>query len=632
MPASPLRTQVIFIGGHDTVAHKAINNGAAGNFSAGFAPAKQWHDYIGFTQDTAVGTQDLGWVSVNHETVFKDDKLGDGGGMTVFKVRRITVPGGVDSIVVVPQNLSSNGFPNVSTKFFSVDFKGTVGETGMNCGGITNYNDGRVWTAEEWFRTSTSSIFTAQNAAFSAAGSLPMVDSGTSVVGQGVRDTADFTINVPGNPFGFNGQSIKKWQNFNFMVEIDPRTGAAIRKQYNWGRSGWEGGIVAADNRTVYMGDDATPGLFVKFVANTAGDFTSGDLYFHRYNPADPNGLNPNSHWRKISNNNLDTMLNLNNYAKQIGATVFDRVEWVTMDRSTGIVYFTETGNDNVNLSSFPNAVISPHTRAAYRARYQERFGVAFTGNDSLVDAYMKGSNDALRFKDYYGRITKYDPSTGLVSTHLEAGPYFAASPSVANYPSKHLTNPDGLGYMFVGGRHWLVINEDLNGRTFGRTPSEFQSSGNSFCEMFLLDLAIQNPTVNDLVRLAVTPFGAEITGGKASFDGKTLFFNSQHPSKGNPFPYNNSMTLAISGLEGAILGGLLDERPSFNGNSFQVWPNPVARELHLNKAQDVAIYNAQGQRMEVYRNVERIDMFDFTPGVYFIRNAEGQTQKLIVE
>lgn len=264
MPASPLRTQILFVGGIDSVAHKAITNGSVGTFPAGFSPAKQWHDYIGFTQDTALGTQDIGWVSINHETVFKDDKLGDGGGMTVFKVRRVTVPGGVDSIVVVPQNLSSNGFPNVSTKFFSVDFKGTVGETGMNCGGITNYADGRIWTAEEWFRTSNASVNTAQNAAFSAGGSFPMLNSGQSSANQGVRDTTNFVINVPGNPFGFNGQSIPRWQNFNWMVEIDPRTGAAIRKQYNWGRSGWEGGIVAADNRTVYLGDDATPGLFVK--------------------------------------------------------------------------------------------------------------------------------------------------------------------------------------------------------------------------------------------------------------------------------------------------------------------------------------------------------------------------------
>ncbi|NJM93674.1 MAG: hypothetical protein HC842_02545 [Cytophagales bacterium] len=130
MPPSPLRTQILFIGGHDSVAHRAISNGVGGDHEAGFAPAKQWHDYIGFTPDTATGSQDLGWLSVNHETIFRDDKLGDGGGMTSFKIRRVSVADGIDSIVVVPQNLEDEGFPDVSTKFFSVDFKGTVGETG----------------------------------------------------------------------------------------------------------------------------------------------------------------------------------------------------------------------------------------------------------------------------------------------------------------------------------------------------------------------------------------------------------------------------------------------------------------------------------------------------------------------
>lgn len=630
MPPSPLRTQILFIGGHDTVAHTAINH-PGGNFAPGFAKGKQWHDYIGFTQDTAAGTQDLGWLSINHETVFKDDRLGDGGGMTVFKVRRVSVPGpGADSIIVVPQNLSTQGFPNVSTRFFNVDFKNTVGETGMNCGGITSYNDGRIWTAEEWFRTSNNSIRTAQNANFSAAGPLPMLDTGVAASGNGVRDTANFTIT--GTPWAnFNGQTIAKWRNFNWMVEINPRTGKAIRKQYNWGRSGWEGGIVANDNKTVYLGDDATPGLFVKFVATTAGDFTQGDLYFHKYNPNDPNGSNPDSHWRKITNTNLDTMLNFNDYAKQLGATAFDRVEWVTLDRSTGIIYFTETGNDNVNLTSFPNVTINPHMIQAYKTRYQERFGVAFPGNDAQVITNIKGTVDSLRFKDYYGRVLKYNPATGLVTTHIEGGPYRATSPAVASYPSKHLTNPDGLGYMTINGRHFLIINEDLNGRSFGRTPAEFQSSGNDFCEMFLLDLSIQNPTVNDLVRIGMTPFGAEITGAKASFDGKTIFFNSQHPSKNNPFPYNNSMTLAISGWDEAIALGLLDNKVE-KGDVFNIWPNPVARELYLNKIQDVAIYDASGKRLEVFRNVERIDMSGYTTGIYYIRNAEGQTQKLVVE
>ena len=66
------------------------------------------------------------------------------------------------------------------------------------------------------------------------------------------------------------------------MVEIDPIEGVAIRKQYNWGRQPFEGGVVDTDNKTVYLGGDNTPGILTKFVAISAGDFTDGVTYFYK--------------------------------------------------------------------------------------------------------------------------------------------------------------------------------------------------------------------------------------------------------------------------------------------------------------------------------------------------------------
>ena len=157
--------------------------------------------------------------------------------MTAFKVRRDPI---TDLLEIVPQTLSDGR----SGEFFNVDFVNTVGETGMNCGGITSSVDGRIWTAEEWFRSSNGSL------------------------GGQVRDLDPWTINtdIPGN---FAGQTIEKFENFNYMVEIDPKEAVAIRKQYNWGRQPFEGGAIAADNRTVYLGADATPGIFSRFVSDT---------------------------------------------------------------------------------------------------------------------------------------------------------------------------------------------------------------------------------------------------------------------------------------------------------------------------------------------------------------------------
>lgn len=249
-PKSPLKSQTIFVGGQDIVQTTATYTSPAGS-----TVAKQWHDYIGFVKDNGT-SGDIGWAVVNHEMVSADPKIGDGGGMTMFKLRKNT---NNDSLAIVTQTLADGRVG----KFFNVDFVNTVGETGMNCGGITT-PAGRMWTAEEWMQTSNSGI-----------------RSG----GTGIRDTSDFVIGTttPAGFPGFNGKVLKRYKNLNWMTEIDPKTAKGVRKQYNWGRAGWEGGVVMADNKTVYLFEDGAPGIFAKFVANTVNDFTTGQLYVYKH-------------------------------------------------------------------------------------------------------------------------------------------------------------------------------------------------------------------------------------------------------------------------------------------------------------------------------------------------------------
>lgn len=573
VPQSPIITQYLFIGGH----HKVQTTATYGN-AAGEALAKQWHDFIGFTPDN--NSSDLGWVTVNHEMVVANDSIGDGGGMSVFKVRRDPA---TDSLIIVDQTLTDGR----QGKFFAIDFANTVGETGMNCGGITG-PDGRIWTAEEWWR----------------GGNGDIAD----------RDTGDFTIgtgtaNYPApNGFpGYNGQTIKKYQNYNYMVEVDPREAKAIRKQYNWGRQPFEGGAIMPDNKTVYLGSDATPGFFTKFVANTAGDFTTGTTYVYKHDA-------PGSKWVEIDNGDFNKMLNFDAEAVAVGATMFNRIEWVV--EIGGKVYFTETGRDNPGSrwagEKAAGAVFAPHhlARAA----------------DQSVEFNKTITPDSAQYWDYYGRIVEYDPATSMTSVFMEGGPYFTVDPSIAQYPDVHLTNPDGLNKITINGQDYMLINEDLNGTSKGRTPA---GVGNRTCELFLLDMSIQNPTLNDLVRIAVVPVGAEVTGAIGTPDGKTILFNSQHPSTSNPFPYNNSMTIAMTGWDQVTIG--LPEG-TFEGEAFQMYPNPATRTLYFNERTDVAIYDVNGKRMNVFREVENIDISFLAPGVYFVQNAEGITQRLIVK
>ncbi len=583
-PRSPLKTQNIFIGGVDSVETTNTYGNAAGK-----ALSKSWNDFIGFVPDTT-NSGDLGWVIVNHEMIQADDRLGDGGGMTSFKIRRVNG----DSLVVVDQKLPDGR----EGKFFNVDFVNTVGETGMNCGGIKGGQ--RIWTAEEWFQDSNSIIYSG---------------------GSGFTDTIDFKIGYsrPAGFPGFNGQELKRFENLNWLVEVDPRTGKAIRKQYNWGRAGWEGGVLMPDNKTVYLFEDGTPGILAKFVATQPHDFTQGQLYVFKHDIP--------TKWISIPND-LNILKDLNTYAVAQGATMFNRLEWGTY--INGKVYIAETGRDAIG-SSFQgvNGVVSPTLIAGYKNYYKYKNGIEYTYGDAAAADSVRMN----KFPDYYGRVLEFDPATDFISVLMHGGPLYtaSASQSLSAYPSKHMSNPDGLESMTINGKNYLLIQEDLNGRSYNRMPAEYSSSSQTQCELWLLDLSIANPTIDDLERLTACPPGAEITGACA-IDEKTILFNIQHPSTSNTFPYNNSMTIAITGFDGSVPTSTTEIVKTIEKSKFSVYPNPATREFYLNEKQDIAIYSSTGQRLNVYRNADRVDVNGWAAGMYIIQNERGETLKLIIQ
>lgn len=597
-PASPLKSQKLFIGGKDMVQHTATYGNPAGE-----SLAKEQNDFIGFTPATpaeitawaAKGHENFqGWVSVNHEGTFTNDKLGDGGGMTVFAVKRNA---STELLEVVEQTLNDGR----TGKYFNVDFVNTVGETGMNCGGISSTIDGRIWTAEEWFRDANN---------------------------VGDFRHGPYTINkdeFPGTDY--KSKVLAKHELLNWMVEIDPRQAVAIRKQYNWGRAGWEGGAIANDNKTVYLGEDDTPGRFVKFVADIAGDFTKGKTYVYKHDA-------PNF-WVEIDNSILSNMTSFKQKTLEAGMTMFNRLEWVQVDKNTGMVYMAETGNDSpgnryIDAQAIGSCKVSLHFIKAFKDRYKAINNVDYTGTDADAIAEVTAGN----YKDYYGRVLRYNPVTHEITTLVEGGPYLATSPSIANYPTKHFTNPDGLGMLYVNGKTFLMINEDLNGRTFGRMPSENSTSDKTQCETFLLDLSIANPTINDLVRITASTLGAEIYGVAATPDGKTIFVNNQHPSKTlNSGDYQFALTYAITGWDKAVkLAGLGIENEVKLTEKLKMWMNPIARELNFSEAVDIAIYDVTGKRLKVSRNSAIVDVQDLSKGIYFVRTVTGETLKLLVQ
>lgn len=655
---SKLDMEPLFVGGVDMVQTTETYGNPATE-----VPAKQWHDFIGFTPaDPSAGETGLGWVTVNHEIMSdvdkpdntnggfwgNDDNIGDGGGMTSFKID-------LDNngkVVVVPQTLEDGR----SGEFFNVDFVNTVGTTGMNCGGINSQVDGRIWTAEEWQRRE-SNVYDRDNGEFT-------IGSGTSQV-------------PVSNGFpGYDGVTIPKWQNYNYMVEVDPRQARAIRKQYNWGRNWFEGGTVLSDNKTVILGVDASPAFLYKFVADNAGDFTSGTLYAFKQDANSHSGT-----WVEInsgSNITDDSFLNVNDQAAELGCALFIRIEWVTYDEKTGNVYMTETGRDSG--SSGPGILFSLYREETNAVpAYHHWANAALYGIDDIYDP---------SYQDYYGRVLclqNADQMTSSIDTYINGGPIYpdwgtpmevdVEGPEqevtyinndgeevtddiipVSNiddddgdwmhedyvpYPNKHLTNPDGISIMYHEGKSYLVIQEDLNGISHGRVhPGMVQR----VCEFWINEIEGDGTKaeVDDLVRIGAVALGAEVTGARPVYDQNgdlvALLVNSQHPDAFNEGPFNNSLTVAITGWKDALTSIMEDGGIQDPAGSFNLYPNPTATEIYfdvdkLGGLQDAAIYNMDGQRLRVVRNASRMYVGDLAPGAYFLKfDNDDNIQKVIIE
>ena len=325
---------------------------------------------------------------------------------------------------------------------------------------------------------------------------VPQNNRASYIGGKGHRDTSDVG-------------SLKFHENFGFMVEVDPKTMKATQKMIQMGRCYHEDIEFMDDRKTVYLSDDYEPAIFYKFVADVADDYSQGQLYAYKQSKDGVSGG-----WLTIP---MDTasLLNPRDIAIDNGATMLMRHEWFA--RVGNKIYIAETGHDSTD--------------------WTERVAQGGVPAKHLRDDHYKGGGV---YTDYYGRVLVFDTETNEMSVHLDGG--------VSSDGKNVLSNPDCISTVNLAGTDYLIIHEDINGNDYGRVSTTAYNKNHWYNELYFLDLSIENPTVDDAVLFAVTPMGAEFTGGLFTPDGKSLFLNIQHPFYGNGKPFNRSMTVVITG------------------------------------------------------------------------------------
>lgn len=314
----------------------------------------------------------------------------------------------------------------------------------------------------------------------------------------GITDTSDF-------------QGKKKFLNYGWMIEVDPGTHRAIRKLKNFGRYRHEDAQCMPDGKTIYLTADNKPAIIFKFIAEEKGDYSKGQLYAYQQSPDGISGA-----WIELPMEE-DSLMNIIDVAVRKNASMFISHEWIEAVEDK--LYITESGTNEFDFN-----------------REEAMGGRPAKHLNELCR--VNGSN----YKDPFGRILELDLKTNKLRVLLNGG--------VSSRDSMFcFSSPDAMTSVHLQGKNYLVISEDTHGNKNGSASAVVSSKGETYNEVYFLDLSIQNPTLEDLKRFMVAPEGCETTGNYFTPDGKTYFVSIQHPSSTNPAPFNKSCVIAISGF-----------------------------------------------------------------------------------
>ena len=328
---------------------------------------------------------------------------------------------------------------------------------------------------------------------------------------------------------------------FGWVVEIDPfRPDSKPVKRTALGRfnheGAWPAPAKAGEPIVIYSGDDARNEYVYKFVSDAKWDpkdinggtaagakyLDKGTLYVAKFN-ADGTG-----EWLELTfgKNGIDAGNALYPFADQgdvvmhcrlaadsRGATKMDRPEWGGVNPLNNEVYMTMTNNSQRDGSKIPLDAANPRkgNTNGHIIRWKEEGGQAAT--KFQWDVYLFGARvDGKQSENLSGLTDVND-----------------------------FSSPDGLHFDQrtgnAGGLLWIQTDDGsytdvTNCMMLAALPGKVGDGGKVTTKDGQATFMGAKPTEATVRRFLVGPFDCEITGVVATPDGKTLFFNVQHPGE----------------------------------------------------------------------------------------------------
>ena len=208
--------------------------------------------------------------------------------------------------------------------------------------------------------------------------------------------TPNGTIMVSEEQIGASDTNADGYTDIGWILEINPVTRtviesdaahAGVDKLWAIGRASRENAMILSDNKTLYTGADAGGTSYVyKFVATTAGNFSSGQLYVLVTTAALGTGT-----WALLANTTQANRNNTVTLSTSAGAYSFNGVEDIEVGPIDGKIYFTAKGPGRIYRFTDNGATVSNLAVFVENTTYDVDPGPAVAnelwdiGNDNLA-------------------------------------------------------------------------------------------------------------------------------------------------------------------------------------------------------------------------------------------------------
>jgi len=263
-----------------------------------------------------------------------------------------------------------------------------------------------------------------------------------------------------------NNKNNEGYFEFGWQIEINPATKQVLGKRYAMGNFAHENAAIHPNQRTVYQGADERDGFLYKFVANSPGDLSSGNLYVYKaYSAGEvPAGVVKNAvsgRWLRVKNTTVEERNSVREQAKNLAATEFSGIEDVEVGPE-GLVYFAVKGEESAvyflrDVSPIPtsaNAFQFVNFKGVYVGTISAKYTITRENGTTYLENWRNG-NDNLAFDNDGNLYVLQDGGRGHIwmveSGHTASNPkvkLFAITPNFSE-PTGITFSPDNK-FMFL--------------------------------------------------------------------------------------------------------------------------------------------------------------------------------------